>query len=214
MKIKFFGFVFSAVLLLSLAAQDARSLAGAARQENSPGAPGTEKPLFRQTNKTTSNACYVYREYVVMTVGSEDVGEEIRIFKRDRAADFRKNCANDKRQPYLTIENDDANYFFGLTGDKFLIDSGTSAGDRGLDIVSLTSKKVIYSTVYNESVRVGGNFVIYNKPSRVGGALKNCPNSRKWKKQGGGIGWVRPTRLDLTTLKETPAGQLTCVYVE
>ena len=39
-------------------------------------------------------------------------------------------------------------------------------------------------------------------------------DAKKWTKQGGGVGWVRPTRLDLTTLKETSAGKIACVYIE
>lgn len=186
----------------------------AARQNDHPGAEGTEKPLYRQTDQKTGNACYVFAEYVLKTVVSEDVGEEIRVYKRSGATNFKKSCADDRRTPYMTVENSDANFFFGLTGDKFLIDSGTSAGIRGLDIVDLKSKKIIYSTEYKETVKVSGNYLIYNKPSQIKGSLKNCPQAAKWKKQGGGIEWVQLTRLDLTTLKTSPAGKLVCSYVE
>jgi hypothetical protein len=214
MKIKFFASATLLIFLLLLTTQAIQLDYKISAQDETVGAPGTEKPLYRQINKENGNACYVFKEYVVMTVSSEDVGEDIRVFKRNAATDFKKSCALTKRLPYMTIENKDADYFFGLTGDKFLIDSGTSAGTRGLDVVSLTSKKVIYSTDYNETVKVVGNSLIYYKPSNTKGALKNCPNAAKWKKRGGGVGWVRPTRLDLTTLKETSAGQTTCVYVE
>ena len=112
------------------------------------------------------------------------------------------------------MKNSGENYFFGLAVDKFLIDSGTSAGIRGLDIAGLTVKKVIFSTSYQGSVKVAGNAVVYDKPSDTKGLLKNCPNAAKWKKEGGGVGWIRPTRIDLTTLKENSVGQLACVYVE
>jgi hypothetical protein len=215
MKIKNSLEISLTILFLILSASVAQAFsAGAIRQEEAPGAPGTEKPVFKQTDKNTGNSCYVYKDYVVMTITSADVGEDIKVFKRGGATDFKKACANPNRAAYMTYPNTDANYFFGLTGDKFLVDSGTSAGDRGLDVVSLTSKKVIYTTSYNENVKVVGNTIIYNKPSTTKGSLKSCPNAPKWKKQGGGVGWVIPTKIDLTTLKETKAGQLTCVYVE
>jgi hypothetical protein len=44
--------------------------------------------------------------------------------------------------------------------------------------------------------------------------LEKLSASAKVGKEGGGIGWVRPTRLNLITLKETSAGPLTCHYVE
>jgi hypothetical protein len=185
--------------------------------QQSAGAPGTEKPLFHQVNANTSNACFVYKNYIVMTVSNEDgIGEDIKFYKRSgTSANFKKACAaNTNRQPYMTFPNEDANYFFGLIGDKFLVDSGTGAGARGLALVSLTSKKILYSTEYNETVTVTGNTVMYHKPSNTNGSLKNCREAQKWKKQGGGVGWVRPVRLDLMTMKETPAGQLMCIYLE
>lgn len=185
-----------------------------AQQRENVGAAGTEKPLFRQTDKNTGNACYVYKQYVVMTVSSKDVGEDIKIYKRNTTTDAGKECSTAKRVPYMVLKNSGKSYFFGLTGDKFLIDSGTSAGIRGLEIAGLTVKKVIFSTSYQGAVKVAGNTIVYDKPSDKKGLLKNCPNAQKWKKEGGGVGWVRPTRIDLATLEETSAGQLACVYVE
>lgn len=184
------------------------------QQEDSMGATGTEKPVYRKSDSDTGNACYVYKQYVVMTASSEDVGEDIKIYRRSTANGAQQECANTKRAAYITIKNEGENFFFGLTGDKILIDSGTSAGIRGLEIFSLATKKSIYSTSYQDEAKVVGNAIIYNKPSNTKGALKNCPNAAKWKKQGGGVGWVIPTKIDLTTLKETKAGVLTCVYVE
>lgn len=183
-------------------------------QEDSVGAPGSEQPLFKKMDAATGNACYVYKQYVVQTVTSADVGEDIKIYKRSGATNARQECGSAGQTPYMTLKNSGENYFFGLTGEKFLVDSGTSAGIRGLDIASLISKKVVFSTDYQDDVKVGGNFVVYSKPSKTKGLLKNCPNAAKWKKQGGGVGWVIPMRIDLTTLKETAAGKLACVYVE
>jgi hypothetical protein len=213
MKIDFIISAILSVLILLITTIDSQSSAKLLLQQ-SVGAKGTEKPLYRQTDESTGNSCYVYSQYVVKTVASEDVGEDIKIFKRSAGVDFKKACANDKRQPYMTVENAGDNWFFGLSGDKFFIDSGTSAGTRGLDVVSLTSKKIIFSTDYNEVVKVSANSLIYYKPSSVNGSRKNCPQAQKWEKEGGGIGWVRPMRLNLTTLKETSEGPLICHYVE
>jgi hypothetical protein len=183
-------------------------------QQKGVGAPGTEAPLYQQTDKTTQNSCYVYKQFVVTSIPSkEDIGEDIIIFKRN-ATDFRKNCAQNRRQVYMTLPSTDNSSFYGLTGDIFLVDNGTSAGERGLDIVSLAAKKVVRSVAYYEEPKVVGNAVIYNKPSEKKGSLKACPNALKWRKQGGGEGWVQPTRLDLKTLKETPVGSLKCIYLE
>ncbi len=202
-----------AVFLIVLSAQPFAVFAH--RQENeNVGAEGTEKPLFKKSDTNTGNACYVYKQYVVMTVISEDVGEDIKIYKRNGATDARQECGNSKRTPYMTLKNSGENYFFGVAGDRFLVDSGTSAGIRGLDIVSLATKKIVFSTEYQNDVKVVGNTVVYSKPSKTKGLLKNCPDAKKWRKESGGEGWVQPTKIDLITLKETKAGQLKCVYVE
>lgn len=214
MKINFIISAILSVLILLITATDSHSAANLLLLQQSVGAEGTEKPLFRQTDESTGNSCYVYSQYIVKTVASEDVGEDIKVFKRNSGTDFKKACANDKRQPYMRIENTDANWFFGLSGDKFFIDSGTSAGTRGLDVVSLTSKKIIFSTEYNEEVKISADSLIYYKPSNVKGSRKNCPQAQKWEKEGGGIGWARPMRLNLITLKETSTGPLICHYVE
>lgn len=197
------------LLTASLFASDAKG------QQKTVGAAGTEIPLYRQTNKTNGNSCYVYKKYVVMSVVSaEDIGEDVVIFQRNAAADYKKNCAQNRRQAYMFQPSSDNSAFYGLIGDIFLVDSGTSAGERGLDIVSLSSKKVIYSTSYYDEPKIVGNALIYDKHSDKQGSLKTCPNALKWRKESGGEGWVRPTRLDLTTFRETPAGNLKCVYLE
>ncbi len=207
MKLKF-----SIVALLLILSSQTSFIS--AQQQQNVGALGTEKPLFRQTGKNTGNACYVYKKYVVMTVSSDNTGEDIKIYKRKNLTDARKECVENDRTPYMMLKNSGESYFFGLTGDKFLTDSGTSAGVRGLGIVGLTAKKIIFSTPYQGSVKVAGSAIVYDKPSDTKGSLKNCPNEQRWTKEGGSVGWVRPTRINLTTLRETSAGQLKCVYVE
>jgi hypothetical protein len=214
MKINFIISAILSLLILLITATDSNFAAKLLSQQQNIGAEGTEKPFYQQTDEKTGNSCYVFTHYVVKTITSKDVGEDIKVFKRDAGIGFKKACINDKRQPYMTIENAGDNWFFGLRGDKFFIDSGTSAGTRGLDVVSLTSKKIIFSTEYNEVVKVSEDSLLYYKPSNVKGLRKNCPQAQKWEKEGGGVGWVRPTRLNLTTLKETSTGKLTCHYIE
>ncbi len=111
-----------------------------AQQQKNLGAAGTEKPLFRQTDKNAGNECYVYKKYVVMTVSSENTGEDIKIFERKNSVNTFEECGENNQTPSMFLKNSGDNYFFGLTRDKFLIDSGTSAGICGLDIVSLSAQ--------------------------------------------------------------------------
>ena len=173
---------------------------------------GTEKAISRQSDET--NSCYVFKEYVVKTVSSEDVGEEILVYKRTATTKPASYC-NTKARPYLTIKNPDANYFIGLANQYMFIDSGTSVESRGLEIFDLNTKKSVYSTEYHDSVELqNGRFVLYDKVSAKAGAIKTCREAAKWKKEGMSIGWVINTKIDLQTLKESPAGALRCVALQ
>ena len=183
-------------------------------QEKKVGAAGTEIPLHQQHDDASGKYCYVYEKYVVKTAPSQEEGDDIFVFRHNAATDYKKACAETNALPLMSVIADDNNFFHGLTGNLFFIDSGTSAGERGLDIFSLVSKKKVFSTSYMNDAKVVGSTVIYDKPSDQKGSLKTCPNYRKWRKMGGGEGWVRPMRIDLTTFKETAAGALKCVYLE
>lgn len=173
---------------------------------------GTEKAISLQSDETSN--CYVFKEYVVKTMSGEAVGEDILIYKRTAATNPAAYCKT-KALPYLKIKNPDANYFIGLS-DKFLfIDSGTSVESRGLEIYNLNTKKSVYSTAYHDSVELQNNrFVLYDKVSEKSGAIKNCREAAKWKKEGLSVGWVINTKIDLQTFKETPAGALRCVALQ
>lgn len=171
---------------------------------------GTEQPISER--KTETGNCYVYENYTVKTTAGEAVGEKIAIYKRAAAA---TDYCDAKARPYLAIENPDANYFIGLSGDFLFVDSGTSVESRGLEIFNLETKKSIYATEYHDSVRLeNGRYVIYDKVSARAGAVKTCRAAAKWKKEGFSIGWVRNTKIDLQTLKESPAGALRCIALQ
>ncbi len=173
---------------------------------------GAEKPAARQQDDNT--VCYIFKEYVIKTMSGEDVGEDILVYKRAAAATPTSYCKT-KTRPHLTIKNPDANYFTGLSNEFLFIDSGTSADSRGLEIYNLNTKKSVYSTEYHDSVELQNDrFVLYDKVSEKSGAVKNCREAAKWKKEGLSIGWVINTKMDLRTLKETPGGVLHCVALQ
>jgi len=171
---------------------------------------GTEQPISER--KTETGNCYIFENYTVKTTASEGVGEKIVIYKR---AATTTNYCDSRARPYLSIENPDANYFIGLSGVFLFVDSGTSVESRGLEIFNLETKKSIYATEYHDSVALqNGRYVLYDKVSAKAGAVKTCREAAKWKKEGFSIGWVRNTKIDLQTLKESPAGALRCIALQ
>lgn len=160
--------------------------------------------------ETERGKCFVFGKYAVKTVTSEDVGEEIEIY-RNPAANGDESICDQMKTPYFTVKNADANYFFGLSGDFVFVDNGTGSDGRGLEIFNLKTKKSIYTTEYYDAAEIQQNrFLVYDKYSETKGALKSCRQAAQWKKDGFGIGWVRASKLDLQTLKETPSGTIRC----
>lgn len=187
------------------------SVVSAQNEPENPPTKGTERFVSRQ--KTDGGDCYVFKNYVVRTAGGEDVGEDIFVYKHtaETTAAVVKYCGTEEA-PYLSVKNPDANYFIGLSGKYLFVDSGTSVESRGLEIYDLNSKKSVYSTEYRDEIEVqAGRYVTFAKPSAKPGAVKNCREAAKWKKQGLGVGWVQNAKLDLQTLKSTPVGALRCV---
>lgn len=169
---------------------------------------GAETARFQKSAENGN--CWVFIKYVVKTLASEAVGDDIEVFRRVQSNSVADSCEN-TGAPYYTIKNADANYFAGLSGEYLLVDNGTGTDGRGLEVFNLQSKKSIYSTEYYDELEIQqGRFVIYHKFSETKGALKNCRQAAQWKKDGFGIGWGRQSKLDLQTLKETPLGAIRC----
>lgn len=169
---------------------------------------GAEKAAFGK--ETGDGKCFVFGKYTVKTVASEDLGEEIEIYRNSAAVGDDSVCDNLKT-PYFTIKNADANYFFGLSGEYVFVDNGTGSDGRGLEVFNLKTKKSIYTTEYYIQAEIEQNrFLVYDKYSETKGALKSCRQAAQWKKDGFSIGWVRSSKLDLQTLKETPTGTIRC----
>jgi hypothetical protein len=183
-----------------------------AQTEKYDGMKGTETPTFQ----TSSNAgkCFVFSEYVVKTDQIDADGENISVYKRGTSASAKSACQT-KGKAYLYIKDADNNSFYGLLGAYLFVDSGTSVDSRGLEIYNLTSRKSIITKGYmGDAKLVERNFVIFDSPSDKKGSLKTCKEAAKWKRDGGGVGWMQSKKLDLQTLKEISVGGLRCYYME
>lgn len=174
---------------------------------------GTEKAVFQE--KAGRNQCRVFSKYLIRTTDAEeDVGQLIGVYGRDPGSPQQLCKVRGKR--LLLVQNDDANYFDGLFGKFMFVDSGTSAGNRGIEIFDLTTGKSILSTgYYYPGVKlVEGRYLVYDYPSDKTGDIKTCKEAAKWQKEGGGIQWVISKKFDLQTRKTISVGGLKCAYAE
>jgi hypothetical protein len=173
--------------------------------------PGSETPAAHSSHD--DGECFIFGRYVVKTATSDDGGANVAVYEAG-SGDKGGACrtAGDR---VLYVEDSDNNAFYGISGKYMFIDKGTSAGSRDLDIYDLSSGTLASSISYNGDLQlVDRHFILYDAPSDKKGLLRDCKEAAKWKRQGGGVGWVQQKRFNLDTQTSVNVGTLRCVYVE
>lgn len=185
----------------------------------------SEKPLY--TSESDEKAqCYVFKNYVVKTYLKNNLkddigtgqGYEIDVFRRDAKSDLKKSCEI-STDSLLNLKNEEGNEPGGIFGDLFLVSRNVFPDNADLDIYDLKTGKVVFTAEFSEwdgfdTNISNGKFLNYRQWSKKDGLLKNCPQAKKWKKDGLGIGWLQTKRLNLLTRKETSIGTLRCISVQ
>jgi hypothetical protein len=171
---------------------------------------GTETPESHTSGE--SGECFVFAKYVIKTSPSEDAGANISVYKRVPAAE---NPCDTSGNALLYVADSDNNSFFGLSGKYMFVDMGTSADSHSFDIYDFSLHKSVLSQGYmGDPKLVSGRFLVFDSPSDKKGLISTCKEAAKWKRQGGGVGWVQGKKLDLQTLTAVNVGTLRCVYLE
>lgn len=199
--------VLSLLLSVSLTAQ---------AQESDSFISGASPLSTRKLSATQS--CHVYAGYVVrVTADTSMAGSHLSVFSFAPGADVAKTCGLQASQAAFNLRNDNANWLFGLSGKYLFVDSGTGTGTRGLRVFDIKQGKAVYSTDYYDSTPVvleQGRYLSLDKYLQIQegpmSAVEKelCPESVK--ENTTIFGWVKGARLDLSTLKETPIGNLKC----
>ena len=172
---------------------------------------GTATPSFQMKNESVR--CLVFGTHIVKMTTDEDGAEDVSIWHREGTARGTEAC-NVKAKPYATIKDSDNNSFYGISTDYFFIDTGTSQS-RGLYVYDTVSGKDVVQIGYmGEPSLVGGRYLLYDDLTDKKGPISTCPEAAKWKRQGGGVGWLQGMKMDLKTKAVTKVGALRCVYLE
>ncbi len=177
---------------------------------------GTEIPAFKKLDNTSN--CYVYKKYVVKTTSeNQDAGSKTEIFKRQSASNLKTACQTSGKS-YFSTSDSDADYFIGLSNNFVFIDNGTSPDSRELKVYNLLTRQQVFKTEYSEWEKplmlTADRFLAFESNSQKDGRLKNCSQAAKWKKEGLGVGWMQPKKLDLLKLKAVNIGGLRCIAVQ
>jgi hypothetical protein len=199
--------IFFAIFVLNLT-----SFAGLAQSNKYDAVKGSETPEFSRL--ADSGNCFVIGAYIVKTDHKNAEGENISVFKRASTANAKAGCST-KGKAYFYITDADNSSFYGLYGNFLFVNNGTSAEASELDVYDLVNRKSIAKENYlNDAKLVQGRLLIFDEPTNRKGQIKSCSQAVKWKREGGGVGWLQTKQLDLQTLKKTSLGTLRCYYME
>jgi hypothetical protein len=115
--------------------------------------------------------------------------------------------------------NEDVAYCMGLMNNFLVLDSGTSAGPRGLIVYDLDKRVRVYKGSYVKTVStdtpvISNDTISYWEPSSEMATEDNCPDFLKNKSMGGGSAIDVYTKLNLVTLNKELLGQERCDYRE
>lgn len=106
-------------------------------------------------------------------------------------------------------------YCIGLENNFLVLDTGTSAGPRGLIVYDLDKRVKVFNGVYvgNKPV-ISNNTISYWEPSNEVATAENCPDFSINASHGGSSAIDVYTKLNLLTLKKELLGQTKCDYRE
>jgi hypothetical protein len=177
---------------------------------------GSATPEFEMSN-ANGDRCLVFGTHIVKTTATVNGGENFQMWHREGTAKGTEACEL-SLNPYATIEDSDNNEFYGLSAVYFFIDMGTSAGSRSLAVYRTDSGDEVTKVDYFSNTTFprieAARYLFYDAPSDRKGPISSCPEAAKWKRQGGGVGWVQGKKMDLNTQKTINVGVLRCVYME
>ena len=98
--------------------------------------------------------CYLYRDFLIVEDGGEDADSGSFVVQRIRKSNFGKGsegtCAIQDREEHWNFDG----YFAGLINSHVLIDSGTSAGVRHIEVRNLKDGRTPLSTAYIPPVEI------------------------------------------------------------
>lgn len=162
------------------------------------------------TNVTGNMTCKNTPNYFVVEKSLEDsVGTEILIkYKTGINQSFK--CEYRVEMGDLEIKNESAEYFFGITNNFLIIDSGTAPYPRGLIIYNLNTRKKVYTDMYSTPISVDGNLIKYWNPVNIEVTEKNCPQLAEYTSGGLGAGIESYVTLDLSNLIKKDFGEYRC----
>jgi hypothetical protein len=135
-----------------------------------------------------------FEGYEVTLTPQEDVGEIVSA----------KNLRNN--QTFVVTEP--GGWFFTVIDNKLILDVGTGASIRNLNVFDIDKKEKVFDSQYYSTFEVEDNTIRYRTQITIDDKSKQpkCPQD--------GNGFVEEHILALATMQDTKTGKVECVYFE
>jgi hypothetical protein len=187
---------------------------------------GTDKPLY--SNKEIE--CYVFEKFVVTNKNSMsdtyntndniykdgEISQRIDAFKRVSGVTPKESCQK-KDDSIFVYEAKEEVYFVGIyaRNNYVFVDLESSPDTQKMLIFNALTGKQVFKmehTEWDKPKRLANNIFYFENWTKDGPA-KRCPQGKKWEKQGLGVSWIQPYKLNLKTMQKTTNGVSYCVSV-
>lgn len=181
---------------------------------------GADKILFAD-NKIE---CYVFETFVVtnknlMTSDYKEgqISQRIEAFKRNADVSPKESCQK-KGDSIFVYESKEEVNFVGIDafGELILVDLNFTPDSQKMLIFNGSTGKQLSAndhTEWGKASHLAKNFFYFDDWTQKEGSAKRCPQAKKWKKDGLGVNWIQPYKLDLKTMRKTTNGVSYCVSV-
>ena len=159
---------------------------------------------------TDGSICRESLKYFLIEKNTENVGSDQLIkYKTNDNQNF--SCKYVVEKGDFEIKNEDAEYFYAITNNFLILDSGTAPDPRIMIIYDLNSQKKVYTDGYfSENAIVKDNIIDYWSPTTEIATIKNCPELNENSSNGLGSGIDSHVILDLSTMSKKVLGEYRC----
>jgi len=172
----------------------------------------TKSEASTGANTTVSGdvSCVDNSSYFVVSKSLKDsVGSDILVkYKTSTSQNFA--CSYIVKLGDFEIKNQKAEYFYGITNNFLITDSGTGPNERGLIVYDLNLKKKVFEDTYTEPLSIQNNSLTYWTSANTKATSQNCPKLAEYTSQGL-VGVIeRHVTLDLSNLTKKDLGESRC----
>lgn len=138
-----------------------------------------------EIHKYRDHTCYLYKNYAVQETAAEySNGMNLALIKRKPGDDPIAVCENMKAEPYMLIQNEGANHFYGLAGDRLFVDDGAGPEPHALIVYDLAARQDVFTAPFFTPVTLIKDRLLEFATIDEHPLKDSCPKTSAWARQG------------------------------